>query len=305
MLTTVFGQVLMIYIQIGLGALLVYTKILYVNASKTLASLVVNVTMPFMCFCSMAQNLNMGNIKAAGTFLLVMVVLSFSLHFVGELYCRIMKIDSKEKGVHRFTFAQANTASFGIPILNAIWGNATSIYIGLINLSSILYTNTLGLYSIGSDKEKMSIKQFVLTPMFIGCFLGAVLGLLQIPIPNLFISAMTNIGNMTTPLAMIYIGTLMTTMDFKKAFKNIKVVLTSIFRLIIIPISVYYILKTIFYDNYYLYTVSTLMHAMPAFVILPVFAAEYHGDVETAASLTAITSFCSLLTIPIIINLIY
>lgn len=305
MFLSILVPISLIFAQIALGAILVKTKVLDVSASRVLAALVTNVTMPLMTFTSMVNNLNSENLKSAGLFVLTMAVLMFSLHVIGGFYTNVMHMSGKEKGIHRFTFVQSNTVFVGVAVMNALWGSETLMFVGLVQLVASIYSNTIGLYSIGSSDQKMKFTDFMRTPLFLGCMLGIVFGLLQIRLPAQLLSTMQSIGSMTTPLAMIYTGIMMTTMDLKTAFSSRNVIVTTVFRLLIIPSVTYLILHPIFRDNYYLYAVPTIMEAMPALTLLPIFAQRFNGDIESATALTAATTFCSLITIPVIIALFF
>lgn len=284
----------------GVGVILRKTHVLSSDAPKVMASLLTSLTMPLMSFTSMVASLNRSNIASLGMLMVILFANALILHILSGLFTKALKLPPESAAVHKFTFVQPNTAFVGVAVITALWAEDAGIFIGAIQLSTSLYVNTLGIYTLGSGKAKMSPLDLIKTPMFWGCIGGVVFALLEIPIPEPLFKVLQNIGNMTTPLAMIYTGCLICEMNLLQSLRRRSVIMTTIARLVVIPLFTFLILRPIFADQYFLYAVPTVMAAMPSFTLLPVFAGKYGVDVGEAAALVAATTTCSLLTIPLI-----
>ena len=118
--------------------------------------------------------------------------------------------DDKSRGL----LAKLVTIFVGLPINQALFGDASIPYVLIYYMCNTTFFWTLGTYLIQRDGEgeaqfdlKTSLKK-VFSPPLMGFLLGLVLVMLQIKLPAFLASDLQYLGNLTTPLSMIFIGLL-------------------------------------------------------------------------------------------------
>ncbi|MDP3488106.1 MAG: AEC family transporter, partial [Bacillota bacterium] len=111
------------------------------------------------------------------------------------------------------------------------------------------------------------------------------------------------IGSLTTPLSMIIVGALLSSINAREIFSNWRVYAISTARLIIIPVLVWLSLRLLT-DNVLLVGVPTIIAAMPAAANTAILAQEYGASPRLASQVVFISTLLSVLTIPLLVYLI-
>ena len=108
-----------------------------------------------------------------------------------------------------------------------------------------------------TEISKCNIKTF-LNPPIIGTLLGIIIFIFPIKLPTIVNSTIETIAATTTPLAMIVAGIMLANNQIKSVIKNKRIYLYCLFRLIIIPLLLFIILK--------LCTIQGLLLAIPVII---------------------------------------
>ena len=125
---------------------------------------------------------------------------------------RFFAVRQDRRGLFISMFFNSNTIFVGLPINQALFGDASIPYVLIYYMCNTTFFWTLGTYLIQRDGEgeaqfdlKTSLKK-VFSPPLMGFLLGLVLVMLQIKLPAFLASDLQYLGNLTTPLSMIFIG---------------------------------------------------------------------------------------------------
>ena len=138
-----------------------------------------------------------------------------------------------------------------------------------------------------------------LNPMFIAMIIGALIGLLSIPLPNGITSAVGAAGDCMSPVAMLLTGFTMSAIDLKKVFKTPSVYVVTLIRLILYPLLA--VLLFMFVEiprTYYICLICSL--AMPLGLNTIVVPAAYGKDTSVAAGMAVVSHLASAITIPVL-----
>ena len=98
---------------------------------------------------------------------------------------------------------------------------------------------------------------------------------------------------------MMVIGASMATIDIKKLFTDVKLLLFSALKLIVVPIVGLFILKT-FIQSEMILGVCMVMIATPVASMTAMLAQQYDGDYELASRGVALTTILSVITMPLV-----
>ena len=131
---------------------------------------------------------------------------------IATAVARIFAVRQDRRGLFISMFFNSNTIFVGLPINQALFGDASIPYVLIYYMCNTTFFWTLGTYLIQRDGEgeaqfdlKTSLKK-VFSPPLMGFLLGLILVMLQIKLPAFLASDLQYLGNLTTPLSMIFIG---------------------------------------------------------------------------------------------------
>ncbi len=222
----------------------------------------------------------------------------------------ILRPKNKSDDVKIYAFASVfpNCTFIGIPILMSIFPSQPEpiIYCAIFAAIFNMYVWTVGVYMLSGDKKYMSLKKAILNPTALTLILTIPLFVLDIKlidfVPQLF-SALDHIGNATAFFSMTVLGIRLATMNFLSIFKHIKNYISVIAKLIVCPF-VIFCLTLLFPTVDIMVRITTvIVIAMPVATMAIVFAEKFCEKPETATALFALSTLCSIITLPIILSL--
>lgn len=196
----------------------------------------------------------------------------------------------------RFGTLYGNAGFMGLPLIQLVLGEHALVY-GVINLVIFnVYNWSHGVVLMGGRKQ-VSLKQAVLNPGIIGTIIALVLFLCGIILPSMVGNAVSFLGSMNTPLAMVIIGAQMAAADWKAVFRNRSILAAALLKLVAMPLLTALILYPL-HPEPDLYCTLVLLAGVPTASITAMFAQKYGQDVSTSAQLVTVTTLLSILTLP-------
>lgn len=272
-----------------------------------ISNLVLNITLPLYIFTAMQFEFSTEVLKETGTLVVVSFLFYIGVTFLSYGYTKLFKMKDMKKDVFQYVIIFSNVGYMGYPIMFELAGEKGMFYAAIYNLSFNILTWTLGVYIMSRHQSSgQSLKErlkHVLNPSLFAVILGFSCFLLSIDVPDLFISTFQSIGQTTTPLSMMFIGIILAELHVKDIFNDVSVVLVSLLRLIVIPLIVFIILKSVGFEDLLL-TIPVVLSAMPAAANTAVVAERYGNDYQMASKLIFVTTLLSIVTIPFILNFI-
>lgn len=138
--------------------------------------------------------------------------------------------------VEHFGTAFSNAGFLGIPLVKAIVGESAVFYVAaFVALLNILQW-TYGVVVMSGSREAISFKKIATNPVIISLEIGLFLFISQLAVPSIFTDTIAILGNMTAPVAMITLGVYLAQMKFQELFQEKWAYLSTLLRLIIIPV---------------------------------------------------------------------
>ena len=221
---------------------------------------------------------------------------------------RIFTVKQDRRGLVISMFFNSNTIFVGLPINQALFGDASIPYVLIYYMCNTTFFWTLGTYLIQRDGEgeaqfdlKTSLKK-VFSPPLMGFLLGLVLVMLQIKLPAFLASDLQYLGNLTTPLSMIFIGLSVSHVGVKQLILGKDQLLILIGRFLVAPL----LMATIVYWvplPSLMKQVFIIQSAMPVMTNAPVVARLYGADSDYAAVMVTETTLATMVVIPILMLL--
>ena len=221
---------------------------------------------------------------------------------------RIFAVRQDRRGLFISMFFNSNTIFVGLPINQALFGDASIPYVLIYYMCNTTFFWTLGTYLIQRDGEgeaqfdlKTSLKK-VFSPPLMGFLLGLVLVMLQIKLPDFLASDLQYLGNLTTPLSMIFIGLSVSHVGVKQLVLGKEQLLILLGRFLVAPLLMASIVYWLPLPSL-MKQVFIIQSAMPVMTNAPVVARLYGADSDYAAVMVTETTLATMVVIPILMLL--
>ena len=227
---------------------------------------------------------------------------------IATAVARIFAVRQDRRGLFISMFFNSNTIFVGLPINQALFGDASIPYVLIYYMCNTTFFWTLGTYLIQRDGEgeaqfdlKTSLKK-VFSPPLMGFLLGLVMVMLQIKLPAFLASDLQYLGNLTTPLSMIFIGLSVSHVGVKQLVLGKDQLLILFGRFLVAPL----LMATIVYWAplpILMKQVFIIQSAMPVMTNAPVVARLYGADSDYAAVMVTETTLATMVVIPFLMLL--
>ena len=221
---------------------------------------------------------------------------------------RIFAVRQDRRGLFISMFFNSNTIFVGLPINQTLFGDASIPYVLIYYMCNTTFFWTLGTYLIQRDGEgeaqfdlKTSLKK-VFSPPLMGFLLGLVLVMLQIKLPAFLASDLQYLGNLTTPLSMIFIGLSVSHVGVKQLVLGKEQLLILLGRFLVAPLLMASIVYWVPLPSL-MKQVFIIQSAMPVMTNAPVVARLYGADSDYAAVMVTETTLATMVVIPILMLL--
>lgn len=269
---------------------------------KKLSSIVVDITCPLLVLSSV-----MGDELPDRTLILPLLGVGFLTYILlmifGFWVPRLITKNHDDQGMIGFALMFANVGFIGYPIVSSIFGPHAVFYAALLNMPNTFFIFTAGVMLI---KGEYSLKQFnpkvLVSPAMLGAFLAAIIVALGIHTPDIIARPITIVGNITVPAALMIIGSSMAKLPIRDIIGSPKVYLSSLLRLVIVPLSIYFLFKVCGVSDV-VNNINTVVIAMPVASFGTMFCLKFGRNPSLITEMTFITTLGSIITIPLITQL--
>ena len=302
-MTSILEQMAILFIIIAIGYIANKTKVMSPEADKAITKLVINVTMPCMILNSVwGDRIDMSISDIL--FFVAMIVASFFIAMaIAFIFVKLKRGDKTDNGLICYLSSFSNVGFMGLPIALAVFGESSLFYVALFNIPYAVMGFSAGVLMISRGSGKIGLKKLLLTPPLITVIIAIILYLLHINAPPIIKSTASLVGNMTTPAAMLVVGSLLASLPLKNVFSEARLYIVAGIKLLVIPFAIWLIFKQ-FITNPLALGVLVLLSATPSPTIATMIAMEYGGNDRLASKGVFITTLFSVVTIPLIIYLL-
>lgn len=296
---------LVLFAIIMLGYLLNKLGILRAESNSVLSELIVKVTAPILVISSVC---NTGEIADKGQIIKIFfigIIFYILLIAFSQAIRKIFKLNNNGWNIYLLMLIFTNTAFVGYPVLKALYGDYAIFASSILHMPFNVLIYSYGVYMIKSNKSLKSefkIKE-VLNIGIIAAVTALVIFLFEIKVPNILQEILNMVGGVTTPLSMILIGSSLALIPIKCVFSDIRVYILSLIKLIIMPITTYFI-AIFFTKDSFIIAQLTIATALPAGSMIVMLTTQYKGEVKSASTGVFITTVLSVITIPLMVYLL-
>lgn len=231
--------------------------------------------------------------------LLQMAIICFIFYIVAVIFSRLIGIlfskDKEGRPPYAFSAVFSNVGFMGYPVIIMVLGEEGILYAAVFNIFFNLFIWSYGI-SVFSGGFRLEPRR-IINPQILASIGGISLALLGIELPQVLQPFITAVGSTATPMAMIILGMMISGIQWKAFFEDIRYVLISLFRLVVVPVLSYLVLTLLGVPDILVATLTILV-GMPVATNAVVICLYYGHEVDTMAKIVVVSTILSLLTIP-------
>jgi len=123
-------------------------------------------------------------------------------------------------------------------------------------------------------------------------------------LPEIFSSMCSFIGQTTSPLIMLITGSALALMPLKNVFTNGKLYAMYAIKLVLLPAAAFFLLRGIIHDELLLGVIVTVL-CIPSATNATNIAYLYGGNHELASSGVMLSTLASMVTMPVLLQLLF
>lgn len=307
MLEVLFQQLGIFALYFCVGVLGYRFKLFHSGNIDALSKYVMRIALPALVLSNISNNTTREVLFGSFPVVLISFAILLLLYVLAIPVSRLTRLTGDRAHVYQGVFMFANIGFMGAPLLAAVFPESGLLCHSLFTLADQVLLWTLGVY-LTTPKEKfqgvntgLMLKKLV-NPAMIAVLLGIILVSCNVKLPGILNSTVSSIGASSSPVSLIYLGALLGSLDWKKAFARLEYYLIVPIKMILIPLAFYYLLKFFGFDAALLGPLVTLV-ALPSMSSIAMFAKEHGSDGEYALGAILVTSIFSLISLPIVFAL--
>ncbi|MCW3777713.1 AEC family transporter [Levilactobacillus namurensis] len=284
----------------------------------TISKFIKNIALPASIFVSVLSRLTRGQLVSFSGYLVYGFISVIIGYLIAFFLVRVMKVRPGRRGIFINAMVNANTIFIGLPLNIALFGDQSMTYFLVYYIVNTVSTWAFGVFLISNDdptKPKQAGNHHIdwkkVLPMpLVGFLVALVFLLLNIPILKIsFVnSTLTYVGNLVTPLSLVYIGIVLADAGLKSIHFDRDTIVALLGRFILAPVVMVglILLGAHFGNDMPTLASQTLIvqSATPMLAVLPILANEAHGDVEYATNVVTTSTVLFIVVVPILMSLI-
>lgn len=305
----VFNNVLTMLFYMLSGFILVKTKKVEIDHSKSISAFLLYVCGPCMIINAF-QSMEYSPELFASAMTFFVVTLLIQLLFFILLYIFLnKKLNNPQTARYRILAAgstMGNVGFFGLPLVTALFPDQPIVacYSMLYVTSMDLLAFTLGVFLITNDKKHITVKAAILNPTFLSTLVAIPLYLLQFHFPPAIGNAVSMLGKVSTPICMLVLGFRLASMEFKKSISRPIIYVICALKLIVFPLFAYGCVCFLpFVDETFKICIFVLSAVPTASVVLSL-SEVYECERRMCANVVMLTTLLCVITIPLMMLIV-
>ncbi len=279
------------------------TDIISHEGSRGLSAVCVYLCTPCAIFLSFQTHMTK---ERLGGFFYALLAVSL-IHLVFFLVMGVLKRLWSMNAIESTSVIYSNAGNLIIPLVAGVFGEELVFY-----TSAYMFVQSIFMWSHGQIQirgtSEGALKKIFLHPCILSIFAGVLFLVLGWTLPYSVHTAVSGLGACMGPTAMLTVGMLIAELDLGQTFANRRIYLVTALRLLLFPflamITAFLLWKYFpFRISPDIYLIVTLGACGPAATSLTQLAQLCNKDPGYASSINVLTTFGSILTMPLIILL--
>lgn len=326
----IIGTISSVLIVILIGFIFTKKKILSEITAENLSKIILFLAIPALSYNAFMQDMDSEKLNQSMSLLIWSIIIHLALILISTVIFK--KYGKSKKDVLRMITIFGSTTVFGIPVIQAVYGDLGAMYASVFNLPYRALLYTYGYITISEVKlKKENIGKIISNPVIVATFLGMGVWIFQKYLPQISINEngiirnygilridktaywlfkpMQYLAALNAPLSWLSIGITLAGVPLDKTLKSKISWKYSILKVSIIPmilISIFIGLKFIvgYEISYIAVATIIIMMATPAATVIATYAINFRKEPLLVSSCSLASSILAVLMIPAFIVLI-
>lgn len=299
---TVFFQMLALLLMIGAGIIAGKRQMLDAHACTCISKTIVSIFNPMLVLSSAIASVGQIALSTLGEVSLVAVSMFAFFIVVGMLLTPLFDRDKETSKLFQLMFVFSNLGFIGIPVVSSILGAEYVIYVTVFILIYNVVFYTYGMAVMDGQLSLSSLKSMLNFGNFAS--VGAlVIIALEIHLPSFIATAVTYLGNVASPLALVTIGFNLSRSNLKEIFGDRRLYVFSLVKLIILPCIALLLLR-LAPINPILLPLYLVMFGMPVGNMPLMLGTERGIDCRVCSSSIIMSTLLCVFTVPLLMSLV-
>lgn len=295
------AQILSLFIIMVIGYIMNKRGIIDDAANVRFTRLIINISLPAQIVKAFVSNQGIVSNGEVLSVFGISFVMYLTYAVIGILFLILTRVKDTQRGTYLFMMMFGNVGFMGFPVVEAMMGEETMIYAVIFNVVFNLLVYSVGILMI-SRKEgghTFAWKKLINMPLM-SAVVSIVLYFANIRLPETLMRSLNFMGNITTPVAMLILGSVIANMRFKELFSEWRIYLFTVVKLIVIPFVAILLIGKLPIRSELIKGCLIVLSAMPVATNSTMLAIEYGGDVSLTSKGVFFTTLLCMITIPFI-----
>ncbi len=296
----IITQMLMIFGIVLVGLFAAKRNLWAGDLDRKLSIFIMNISMPALILASvMGKDLAFENSELIS--LAVVAVVNYIV-LIGLAYLipHLFKVNKARLGISRFMLAFGNVGFIGYPVCDAVFGPKAVFCASLLNIPFNFLVFTIGVSFINGGKAKSAFSpRLIFSPCVIASLIAVVIAVARIQIPTPVGQWFHLLGDLTTPCALLIIGSSLSHIPVRDMLGNRFVYSMTLLRLFILPLAVGGVLA-LMGINPFVSDVAVVLSAMPVATNGIILCLQYGKDERVMTQGLFFTTLLSVISIPLV-----
>lgn len=296
----IITQMLMIFGIVLVGLFAAKRNLWAGDLDRKLSIFIMNISMPALILASvMGKDLAFENSELIS--LAVVAVVNYIV-LIGLAYLipHLFKVNKARLGISRFMLAFGNVSFIGYPVCDAVFGPKAVFCASVLNIPFNLLVFTIGVSFINGGKAKSAFSpRLILSPCVIASLIAVVIAVARIQMPTPVGEWFHLLGDLTTPCALLIIGSSLSHIPVRDMLGNRFVYSMTLLRLFILPLAVGGVLA-LMGINPFVSDVAVVLSAMPVATNGIMLCLQYGKDERVMTQGLFFTTLLSVISIPLV-----
>lgn len=314
---TAVSSVVVIVLIMALGYILRKTGWFSDEFGKNISGLITKIALPASIFTSVMAHLTRESLLGLGTGIIFPLIAVIIGYIIAYLCVKIFKIKPGRRGIFMNAVVNANTIFIGMPLNNALFGDKALSYFLIYYIINTVSTWAFGIYLISNDdptkqgqpKERGKINWKKVLPMpLVGFIFSIVWLLIGIPVPSFLSQTLSYVGNLVTPLSLIYIGIVLADAGLNNMSFERDTIMALLGRFVLSPVILIALIMAGMHMGVSLPQLMretlVVQSGTPMLAVLPILAEEAHGDTKYATDVVVMSTVLFIVVVPILMMIV-
>ena len=286
----------LLFLYMLCGAVVSRLNIIRPDNRQPLVRLLMDVAMPMMVLSAFNKQSSREEMLSSVWIILFSLTACLTAGALGLLLWK--KQPENKRKVLQYATMFSNAGNAGLPIIQLVFGPTGVLYASMYLIPTRVLQWTLGISMFVKPEKGSWIRNVALNPMVMTVYIGLFIMLTGWQITGVAGTAITNLGNMTSPLVVILIGATLARMQWRTLLDPV-ILKVSLIRLFAIPLAAYLLLKAL-HAPQLLTHITVILLAMPAASNTAAMSERYGGDYVFASACVSVTTLLSVVTVPLV-----